>query len=304
MDMNLYEWMKGRKHHFPEAKVKNYVYQLMKALDHMHKNGVFHRDIKPENVLLAEDMLKLADFGSCRGIYSKQPFTEYISTRWYRAPECLLTDGYYNYKMDIWGVGCVFFEILTFVPLFPGQNELDQINKVHNILGTPPPDLLAKFQAQATHMTFNFPPTEGSGFERMLTHVSVEARVLIKKMLAYNPDDRITARQVLKDAYFADLREMEQVKIAPSPALTGKMYSGDGDNPSSNEDSMRTSEAAREEIPSLPPIKGKPVVSRKLLPPAIPHNPSNKSITMEMKAGQKRGKNYVSPYGRKFYKNS
>jgi len=152
-------------------------------------------------------------------------------------------------------------------------------------------------------MTFNFQPTEGSGFERMLTHVSAEARLLIKKMLAYNPDDRITARQVLKDAYFADLREMEQPKIAPSPALTGKLYSGDGDNPSSNEDSMRASEAGREDIPSLPPIKGKPVVSRKLLPPAIAHNSSNKSITMDLKAGQKRGKNYVSPYGRKFYRN-
>jgi renal tumor antigen len=132
------------------------------------------RDIKPENILLLDDCLKLADFGSCRGIYSKQPYTEYISTRWcactvsrpwtfavwvptvcvcveavpcshlqrltrarshlcpppppprraracrYRAPECLLTDGYYNYKMDMWGVGCVMFEVVALYPLFPG----------------------------------------------------------------------------------------------------------------------------------------------------------------------------------------
>lgn len=58
--------------------------------------------VQPENILIIDDVLKLADFGSCRGIYSKQPYTEYISTRWYRAPECLLTDGYYNYKMDMW----------------------------------------------------------------------------------------------------------------------------------------------------------------------------------------------------------
>ena len=57
--------------------------------------------LQPENILIMDDCLKLADFGSCRGIYSKQPYTEYISTRWYRAPECLLTDGYYNYKMDM-----------------------------------------------------------------------------------------------------------------------------------------------------------------------------------------------------------
>ena len=91
------------------------------------------------------ETVKLADFGSCRGIYSKPPFTEYISTRWYRAPECLLTDGYYGYKMDIWGVGCVFFEMLALFPLFPGNNELDQIHKIHNIMGTPPPEILENF---------------------------------------------------------------------------------------------------------------------------------------------------------------
>jgi renal tumor antigen len=91
----------------------------------MHSNGIYHRDIKPENVLLMDNVLKLADFGSCRGIYSRQPFTEYISTRWYRPPECLLTDGYYNHQMDIWGVGCVIFEVFALFPLFPGNNELD-----------------------------------------------------------------------------------------------------------------------------------------------------------------------------------
>lgn len=98
-----------------------------------------------ENILLKDDQVKLADFGSCRGVYSQPPFTEYISTRWYRPPECLLTDGYYNHKMDHWGVGCVFFEILSLFPLFPGNNELDQVHKIHNILGTPTKELLAKF---------------------------------------------------------------------------------------------------------------------------------------------------------------
>jgi len=101
------------------------MYQLLKSLDHMHSNGIFHRDIKPENILLLNDKVKLADFGSCKGMYSEHPYTEYISTRWYRAPECLLTDGYYDYKMDLWGVGCVMFEIIGLFPLFPGDNELD-----------------------------------------------------------------------------------------------------------------------------------------------------------------------------------
>lgn len=97
----------------------------MKAVDHMHKNGIFHRDIKPENILIKNDHVKVADLGSCKGIHSQLPYTEYISTRWYRAPECLMTDGYYDYKMDIWGVGAVMFEIISLFPLFPGKNELD-----------------------------------------------------------------------------------------------------------------------------------------------------------------------------------
>ena len=65
----------------------------------MHKNGIFHRDIKPENILMKDDFVKLIDFGSCRGVFSKQPYTEYISTRWYRPPECIFSDGYYNFKV-------------------------------------------------------------------------------------------------------------------------------------------------------------------------------------------------------------
>lgn len=96
MDMNFYEAIKGRRHYLPEQRVRYYMYQVLKSIDHMHRNGIFHRDIKPENILIKDDVVKLADFGSCRGVYSKPPFTEYISTRWYRPPECLLTDGYYN----------------------------------------------------------------------------------------------------------------------------------------------------------------------------------------------------------------
>jgi len=106
MEANLYELIRGRRHYLQPSLIKSYMWQLMKSLDHMHKKGIFHRDIKPENILIesANEVgrgLKLADFGSCRGIYSKQPYTEYISTRWYRAPECLLTDGYYGPEMDL-----------------------------------------------------------------------------------------------------------------------------------------------------------------------------------------------------------
>ncbi|XP_046502885.1 MAPK/MAK/MRK overlapping kinase isoform X3 [Equus quagga] len=149
MDMNIYELIRGRRHPLSEKKIMRYMYQLCTSLDHMHRNGIFHRDVKPENILIKQDVLKLGDFGSCRSVYSKQPYTEYISTRWYRAPECLLTDGFYTYKMDLWSAGCVFYEITSLQPLFPGANELDQISKIHEVIGTPAEKTLTKFK-QAT----------------------------------------------------------------------------------------------------------------------------------------------------------
>lgn len=222
MDMNLYEAIKGRRHYLPEEKVKQYMYELLKALDHMHRNGIFHRDVKPENLLLLDDEIKLADLGSCRGIYSRQPYTEYISTRWYRAPECLLTDGYYNFKMDLFAAGCVWFEIVALFPLFPGQNEMDQIQKIHNVLGTPPAELLArKFKRNASHMDFNFPEKKGTGIERLVPHADVDLIELMKKLIRYDPDERILARQALKDAYFKELRDAEKERLAGTGPING-----------------------------------------------------------------------------------
>ena len=184
MEMNLYEAIEGRKK--------------------------FHRDIKPENILLLKNKVKLADLGSCKGIYSKPPFTEYISTRWYRAPECLLTDGYYNYKMDIWGVGCVFYELLTLEPIFPGDDEIDQVNKINYILGSPPEDLFEKFVKNSAHRNeFNFEYQKGVGIYRYLNHVSPDVVDLISKMLIYDPDLRPTARECLNHKCFKEFVQQE-----------------------------------------------------------------------------------------------
>jgi len=161
--------------------------------------------------LIKDDQVKLADFGSCRGVYSQLPFTEYISTRWYRPPECLLTDGYYNHKMDYWGVGCVFFEIVALFPLFPGNNELDQIHKIHEKLGTPDQTLLAKFQKVASHMEFDFKEQVGTGIEKLIpANVSTDFQEIIVKLLAYDQANRMSAGQALKHPYFRDLREADK----------------------------------------------------------------------------------------------
>jgi len=215
MDANLYELIKGRRHYLNPQLIKSYIWQLMKSLDHMHRKGIFHRDIKPENILIESSTefgkgLKLADFGSCRGIYSKQPYTEYISTRWYRAPECLLTDGYYGPEMDLWGAGCVMFEITSLYPLFPGSNEVDQINRIHKVLGTPTPDLIQKLKSKgASHISFDFPLEKGIGIAQLIPHAQPEAIDLMTKLLKYDASERITARETLRHPYFRDIREAE-----------------------------------------------------------------------------------------------
>ncbi|CAH0553807.1 unnamed protein product [Brassicogethes aeneus] len=135
---------------FSEEKSKILMFQMISGIDHIHKSGFFHRDIKPENILIRfineGENLKVADLGSIRGTYSVHPYTEYISTRWYRSPECLLTVGHYTSKMDIWAAACVFYEMLTFKPLFPGANEIDQLAKIHKVLGVPNANTLNKLK--------------------------------------------------------------------------------------------------------------------------------------------------------------
>ena len=175
--------------------------------------------------------LKLADFGSCRGIYSKQPYTEYISTRWYRAPECLLTDGYYGPEMDLWGAGCVMFEITSLYPLFPGSNEVDQINRIHKVLGTPNAEILQKFRSKgASHISFDFPPQKGVGIAQLVPHAPADCIDLMVKLLKYDASERITSREAMRHPYFRDIRdsEMSQSKNASSSyTSSGKNYSTD-----------------------------------------------------------------------------
>ncbi|XP_075246183.1 uncharacterized protein LOC142339797 isoform X2 [Convolutriloba macropyga] len=230
MDMNLFEYIRTRKQYIAENRIRFYMLQLIDALRYIHKSGIFHRDVKPENILVKNDTIRLADFGSCRSREARQPFTEYISTRWYRAPECLLTDGYYDYKMDVWAVGCVFFELNRLAPLFPGHNEIDQIDKIHRLMGTPPPELLAKFKRSRT-MSFNFPQRarDQDLLDKLLENVPQEGVDLFTRLLTYDPEARITMEDALHHLYITKLidklkkrREEKMTSVAPAAENTGR----------------------------------------------------------------------------------
>lgn len=138
MQENLYQLIKDRDTHFPENTIKVILLQIIAGLAFMHRHGFFHRDLKPENLLCnGPELVKIADFGLAREIRSRPPYTDYVSTRWYRAPEVLLHSTRYSAAIDLWAVGCIASELYTFRPLFPGSSEVDQLFKVCSILGTP-----------------------------------------------------------------------------------------------------------------------------------------------------------------------
>ena len=125
MEQNVYQLMKDRASPFPESQVKCILYQTLLGLAYMHKHGFFHRDMKPENMLVKGECVKIADFGLAREIRSRPPFTDYVSTRWYRAPEILLRSTNYNSPVDIFACGAIMAELYMLRPLFPGNNETD-----------------------------------------------------------------------------------------------------------------------------------------------------------------------------------
>ena len=118
-------------------QVKKIMYQLLIALRHCHSNNVVHRDIKPENLLVtSQGVLKLCDFGFARSLNSQSGcYTDYVSTRWYRAPELLVGDTRYGKQVDIWSCGCLLAELLTGIPLFPGESDIDTLQKIMKLCG-------------------------------------------------------------------------------------------------------------------------------------------------------------------------
>jgi serine/threonine protein kinase len=125
MEQNIYQLMKDRTSSFPENQIRSIMWQTIAGTAYMHKHGFFHRDMKPENLLVKGDMVKVADFGLAREIRSRPPFTDYVSTRWYRAPEILLRSTNYNSPVDIFACGAIMAELYLLRPLFPGNNETD-----------------------------------------------------------------------------------------------------------------------------------------------------------------------------------
>jgi len=203
MDSNLYEFIKGRNKPLGDAKVRNIMFQVIQALLHVHKNGYFHRDMKPENLLVRGDVIKLADFGLAREIRARPPFTDYVSTRWYRAPEVLLRSSVYNSPLDLWACGAIMAELYTFRPLFPGASESDQLFKICSVLGTPSQALWPEGHRLAGKISFRFPQFVQTDLATLVPQASREAIEVMLGTMQWDPNHRMSCAKCLQHPYFA-----------------------------------------------------------------------------------------------------
>lgn len=302
MDGNLYQLMKARDHKPLDAhSVKSILFQIISGLEHIHQHEFFHRDIKPENILVSTSAptdsgsafrrysalvtppstppiytIKIADFGLARETHSKLPYTTYVSTRWYRAPEVLLRAGEYSAPVDIWAIGAMAVEIATLKPLFPGGNEVDQVWRVCEIMGSPG-NWVNKHGTRvgggdwkdgvrlAQKLGFSFPKMAPHAMDTILQAPQWPASLasFVTWCLMWDPRNRPTSSQALGHEYFTDAFDPMRPKSSASRLLGRKQSDLGGHTLKDSPDStpslttktsswFRRSLVARESAPAVP----------------------------------------------------
>ncbi|GAX85705.1 hypothetical protein CEUSTIGMA_g13119.t1 [Chlamydomonas eustigma] len=211
METDLHQVIKANDDLTPEHH-QFFLYQMLRGLKYIHSAKVFHRDLKPKNILANADCkLKICDFGLARPSFSDMPttifWTDYVATRWYRAPElCGSFFAKYSPSIDIWSIGCIFAEVLLGRPLFPGKNVVHQLELITDLLGSPSPDIIAKVRNEkARRFLNNMDYKPGVSLSQVFPHLPSKGVALLRRMLSFDPSERPTAEEALADPYFSGL---------------------------------------------------------------------------------------------------
>lgn len=218
--------------------VQYFLYQILRALKYMHSANVLHRDLKPSNLLLNSNCdLKVCDFGLARGVEpgeDNMELTEYVVTRWYRAPEIMLSCQEYTKAIDVWSVGCIFAELLGRKPLFPGDDYIHQLQIICDKLGTPTDDELNFVTSEKVRVVKQLlifyvfilkkarrfmksqPKKPKVPFSKLYTNADPKALDLLDKMLVFDPKDRISVKDALSHPYLESLHNVDDEPTADS----------------------------------------------------------------------------------------
>ena len=192
----------------PLLYVKLYLYQLSRALAHIHTLGICHRDIKPQNLLVhpQTQQLKLCDFGSAKTLVKGEPNVSYICSRYYRAPELIFGSTDYTTAIDIWSQGCVGAELLLGQPLFPGDSGVDQLVEIIKVLGTPTKEEIRSMNS--SYMEFKFPQIKSCQWKKIFSNKTPQdAMDFIAATLAYTPSKRLKPLEGCAHVFFDELRD-------------------------------------------------------------------------------------------------
>ncbi|KAJ2673570.1 hypothetical protein GGI25_004671 [Coemansia spiralis] len=305
MDCDLNELVVSRNgRRLPETVILDITYQVLNGLDYIHANDLFHRDIKPENVLIRRHIMsggpgdsstivveaKIADFGLVHDMDFSRPLTDYISTRWYRAPEVLLNCSNYSTPIDVWAVGTIVSELATLRPLFPGTNQIDQLRRIFEVLGTPrisaptpgaggftdddddysivdkSDDSWYEGAVHARKLGIAFVPSVRKPLEPVMPGVASNLVKLVDYILVLNPSARPTA----KDALNLVSKMLDQTLGVPQAEDADDMQVPSSTAPSTQEDMA-------EESANVSPRSKLGICSMELDPQMVPTSASFKS---------------------------
>ena len=197
-----------------DEHVQFFVYQILRALKYIHSAGVLHRDIKPSNLLIDSTCdLKICDFGLARGVQDDDlNLTEYVVTRWYRAPEIMLSCKEYSFSVDVWSTGCIMAELIGRKPLFPGDDYIHQLQLINDAIGSPTEDQMEFIQSQkAKRFMRSLPKREHANFTKLFPTSNALALDLLNRMLVFNPNERISVDAALAHPYLVSLSQGEGV---------------------------------------------------------------------------------------------
>lgn len=207
------------------AHHQSFIYQILCALKYIHSANVILRDLKPSNILVTEDcQLKICDFGLARGfssdpIMNDQYMTEYVTSRWYRAPEIMLTYSNYSPAVDVWSLGCILAELMGRQPIFQGMDYVNQLNRILQILGTPPYKILKNIGSDnVKSYILHLGPLEKQDFNQIYPDGDPDALQLLDMMLQYDSTERITVDQALNHKFLSIWHDTEEeFKMIHSP---------------------------------------------------------------------------------------
>ncbi|XP_034027740.1 cyclin-dependent kinase 20 isoform X1 [Thalassophryne amazonica] len=196
---DLSEVIRNSQHPLTPAQVKGYMVMLLKGVAFLHRNNIMHRDLKPANLLISSSgHLKIADFGLAR-LFSEDGerlYSHQVATRWYRAPELLYGARKYDQGVDLWAVGCIFGELLNSSPLFPGENDIEQLCCVLRVLGTPTQDMWPEMVELPDYNKISFKENPAIPLEEIVSDTCPQAIDLLYKFLVYPSKQRCSTNKV------------------------------------------------------------------------------------------------------------